>query len=384
MILHIDMDAFFASVEELDDPGLKGHCVVVGTPSNRGVVAAANYEARKFGIHSAMPIFMARRRCARIVIVPPRRHRYQELSGRIMAILRDFSPLVETVSIDEAFVDIGGCRKLHGTPEAIAKEIKRRISERVGLSCSIGIAPNKFLAKIASDMHKPDGLTLITPEQVTDFIESLPIHKVPGVGKVTGQGLTHAGILTLGDVKRFPADKLLKVLGKFGHRLIDLANGIDNAPVTPWSPSKSISAEETLENNTGDKNLLKRYLLQQADEVGQELRRLGLRARTITLKIKHADFDLISRSVTVSRPTQSTETIYHEAATLLDVYPLDRKVRLIGVGVSGLFAAAVPVQMGLFEGGREKDRHWEKVDRAVDAIARKFGKNAIKRATLKE
>ena len=193
MILHIDMDAFFASVEELDDPGLKGQCVVVGAPSKRGVVAAANYEARKYGIHSAMPIFIARRRCARIVIVPPRRHRYQELSGRIMAILRDFSPLVETVSIDEAFVDIGGCTKLHGTPEAIARQIKRRIGESVGLSCSIGIAPNKFLAKIASDLHKPDGLTLITPEQVPEFIESLPIHKVPGVGKVVEQGLRRAG-----------------------------------------------------------------------------------------------------------------------------------------------------------------------------------------------
>ena len=384
MILHIDMDAFYASVEQLDNPWLKGKCVIVGGTSNRGVVSACSYEARKYGVHSAMPIFQARQRCPDGIFIPPRMARYKEMSKKIMAILREFSPRIEVVSIDEAYMDISGSRRLQGDPEKVAVDIKNKIKTSLGLTCSVGMAPGKFLAKVASDMDKPDGLTIIWPQDVTDFIRRLPVQKVPGVGKKTYAQLESMGIKTLEDVKKFPEKIILDRLGKFGHRLIDLSSGIDHSKVTPWSPHKSISSERTLPEDTRDVKVLHKYLLQESEEVARQLRKAGFRARTITLKIKHGDFKQFTRSKTITIPTRSSETIYRYAAELLENYHLTQQIRLIGVGTSGFTSARLPVQLNLFDRIEQDDKTWEKVDRTVESIAQKFGREAIQRGTLKE
>lgn len=382
-ILHIDMDAFFASVEQLDNPALRGKCVIVGGASNRGVVAAASYEARRFGIHSAMPIFQARQRCAELVIVTPRRGRYAELSAQVMSILHTFSPLVEPVSIDEAFVDISGCRRLHGSPLEIAKSIKDRIHRSVRLTCSVGIAPCKFLAKIASDMNKPDGLTLITPEQTAVFIEDLPIRKVPGVGARAQQILAAMGITTMGQVRRQSVQLLTRKLGKFGHRLMELAHGRDNSEVTPYRPVKSVSSEMTLDRNTRDRELIITHLLEQAQSVARQLRRHEVRARTVTLKLKTADFQLHTRSHTLSKPVQDSKSIYRTAVKLLDTFALKEPIRLVGLGAGGLQPLSMPVQCDLFsESDFNQQGKWEKIEKAVDAIAGRFGGHAVVRGTL--
>jgi len=383
MILHVDMDAFYASVEELDNPQLKGRCVVVGGQSKRSVVSAANYAARRFGVHSAMPVFQARKRCPGAIFLPPRIHRYKELSPKIISILREFSPLVEPVSIDEAYVDITGCEKLFGGVREIALSIKERISERLDLVCSLGAAPNKFLAKIASDMDKPDGLTIIMPEDVDQFIESLPIHKVPGVGKNTHDKLKLMGVKTLGDVKKCPEEVLVRRFGTFGRRLAKLADGIDRSIVTPVSETKSVSAEETLPEDTENKDVLGKYILKQSEKIGRELRKLGMRARTISVKIKHSDFKQITRSVTIKEPTQSSDVIIREAAQLLENYRMPDKTRRIGVGVSNLVSGVEQVQTDIFERDNTKNSNWQKLDKAIDTITDKFGTEIIKRAGLK-
>ena len=383
MILHIDMDAFYASVEQLDNPRLKNKCVIVGGTSNRGVVSAASYEARQFGIHSAMPIFQAKQRCPHGIFVPPRMGRYKEVSKQVMAILRDFSPLVEPVSIDEAYMDITGCQRLFGDPQETAWEIKRQIKATVQLTCSIGIAPNKFLAKIASDFEKPDGLTLIPPDRVAEFIDSLPIKKVPGVGKKMYRQLELLSIRTLGDVQRLPEKTLVKHLGKYGRRLHTLSSGTDQSPVTPHAPHKSISSERTLAADTRDTKLLRRYLLRQSEEVAKQMRKAGVRAKTITIKIKDADFKQVTRRTTIAIPTQSSKTIYRHAESLLEKFKITKKIRLIGVGTSGFSSVTASLQMGLFENHKETKDEWEKVDKTLDSIIKKFGKEVIRRATLK-
>jgi len=383
-ILHLDMDAFFAAVEVLDNPELSGKCLVVGGHSKRGVVAAASYEARRYGIHSAMPMFQARRLCANIVVVVPRRKRYGEISRQVMAIIKTVSPRVEQISIDEAYADITGCERLQGPPGKMAKDLKQRIKDTIRLTCSIGIAPNKFLAKIASDMDKPDGLTVVEPDDVPDFIQALPIQKVPGVGKHTWEVLNEIGVRTLGDIAVYPETMFYHRFGKFGRRLVQLARGIEETPVTPQSPTKSISGEETLETDTQDKEEIKTHLMRHAEDIGRQLRRVDLKARTITLKIKHNDFKQVTRSKTIKRATNSTEIICREANLLLTRYRLTRPVRLIGVGVSSLTTEDTPVQMDLFESMNDQNTHWEQVDRVVDAITEKFGRNSIHKARLKE
>lgn len=384
MILHIDMDAFYASVEQLDNPRLKDKRVIVGGTSNRGVVSAASYEARQFGIHSAMPVYQARQKCPHGILVAPRMERYKEISKIVMAILRHFSPLVEPVSIDEAYLDITGCRRLFGEPREIAGEIKRKIKETVHLTCSVGVAPGKFLAKIASDMEKPDGLTVILPEQVPAFIDSLPLEKVPGVGKKMYRQLEVLGIRTLGDVQRLPEKSLLRHLGKFGHRLRALSSGMDDSPVTPHAAHKSISSERTLAADTHDVRLLKRHLLSQAGEVARQLRMAAMRARTVTLKLKDEGFRTITRQTTIAIPTQSSKTIYKHAEQLMDDFKMTKKIRLIGVGTSGFSSVAASVQIGLFDPRPETGDDWEKIDKALDSISKKFGRDVVGRATLKD
>lgn len=384
MILHIDMDAFYASVEQLDNPWLRGKCVLVGGSSNRGVVMAASYEARKFGVRSATPVFKAREMCPEGIFIFPRMARYKEVSKKIMAILREFTPEVEVVSIDEAYMDISGSEKLHGDPEKLAMAIKKEIKETLQLTCSVGVAPGKFLAKVASDLDKPDGLTIIWPNDVKEFIATLPIQKVPGVGKKTFQDLESMGIKSLGDIHKFPEKMLLDRVGKFGSRLIELSSGIDHSAVTPDAPNKSVSSERTLSEDTGDKKLLNTYLLKQSEEVARQLRKANVKAKTITLKLKHADFKRVTRSKTLTIPTQSSKTIYRHAVKLLDDYRLTQKIRLIGVGTSGFKAAGFPVQLDLFDRQSASDRSWSKVDRTLESITNKFGKGTIKRATLSE
>ncbi len=380
MILHLDMDAFFASVEQRDNPAYRGRCLIVGGTSPRGVVAAASYEARRFGVRSAMPIFQARRLCPQAIVVPPRRDCYTQVSRRVMALLARFSPLVEPVSIDEAFLDVSGCGRVAGPAEEIARRIKAAVYDEVALTCSVGVAPVKFLAKIASDMGKPDGLTVIRPEEVPAVIARLPLAQVPGVGPAALGRLAPLGLRTLGDVNRLTEAQLQRRLGKFGRRLAALARGEDPSPVTPAGDPKSISAEQTLAEDTVNRNDLAALLLAQAAEVARQLRRKGFRARTVVLKLKHDDFRQATRSRTLASPTQSATTIHQAAVALLDQYRLTRPVRLVGIGGAGLVPAAAPVQADLFDGARRADAAWERVERALDAIEARFGPAAVRRA----
>ncbi|HSM73720.1 MAG TPA: DNA polymerase IV [Desulfobacterales bacterium] len=381
-ILHLDMDAFFAAVEQRDNPALQGRAVIVGGLSERAVVTTASYEARRYGVHSAMPMFQARRKCPQAVIVAPRRERYREVSRTIMGLLGEFTPLVAPVSIDEAYLDVTGCERLFGPPPLLAQRIKARIRETVALTCSIGIAPNRFLAKIASDMDKPDGLTRIAAEEVLAFTAALPVGKVPGVGPATLETLRRLGIRTLGELRKFPDGLLERRLGRFGRRLKSLAFGLDPTPVVPFTPAKSVSSEETLAADTADQALLRNQLLAQAETVGAQLRKMGMRARTITLKLKYADFSQITRSVTLPGATQAADTIFEAAVNLLQAQPLTRKVRLIGVGASHFLPQSAPSQMTLFEDGPDRNADWEKVDQTVDAIDRKFGRGKVRKASL--
>lgn len=378
--MHMDMDAFFASVEQLDCPQLRGKCLVVGGASPRGVVAAASYEARKYGIHSAMPMFQARQKCPQLVIAPPRRKRYAELSGRIMAILGTFSPLVEPISIDEAYLDVTGCTRLYGGPDQIAAALKTRIKAETRLTCSVGVAPNKFLAKIASDYRKPDGLTVIDAEQVATFIATLPIGKVPGVGHKARRKLLAMGIQTLGAVNQLDRRSLVRHFGKFGQRLHQLARGIDDSAVSPDGPAKSVSSEITLENNTRDRQILARYLLSQAQVVARQLRKHRMVARVITLKIKTADFKRHTRSQTLAKPVRSSNSIYRISRDLLEHRVLSQPVRLIGLAAGGLQPDTMPVQQELFDSGENHHQHkWEKVDRVMDAVAQRYGHRFVVR-----
>ena len=382
MIIHVDMDAFYASVEQLDNPDLKGRCVIVGGTSNRGVVSAANYEARKHGVHSAMPIFQAKQLCPQGVFVPPHMSRYKTVSRSIMVILKTFSPLVEIVSIDEAYLDITGSSRVMGTSREIAGTIKNTIHQETGLTCSVGVAPVRFLAKIASDLDKPDGLTIIYPAEVPAFIDSLAIQKVPGIGKKSASVLHGIGIQNLGDVRHYPREMLEKRLGKWGHRLIDLSKGIDPTPISPETEHKSVSSEQTLAKNSMDTRHLKQILLKQSQRVSKQLRKLGVRAKVVTLKLKHDDFKQVTRRITMQTPTQSTETIFREAAGLLDQYQLAQKVRLVGVGASGFIDISEPVQLSIFDTEPTHNRNWEKIDKTLDHISRKFGKKLVERASL--
>jgi len=379
------MDAFYASVEQMDNPALRGKPVIVGGTSKRGVVCAASYEARKFGVHSAMPVFRAEKKCPKGIFLPVRMARYREVSKRIMSILRGFSPLVQQISIDEAYMDISGVDRLLGKPEEIGRHIKQGIREATSLACSIGIAPNKFLAKIASDLDKPDGLKVIHPEEVQEFIEKLPIEKVPGVGGKSALSLHKMGIQTLGDVKRVPESLLKRKTGKFGNRLLELSKGIDASAVVPSAQAKSISSEETLAVNTNDVEALKKELLVQSEIVGRRARDKGVKGTTVTLKLKRANFKQMTRSVTLDKPTNSTNTIYEQGVKLLQRVKRSSKFRLIGVGLSNLVTTeAFPMQLDLFQATGRKAKTWEEAEKAMDAIKEKFGRDAIQRGGLLE
>ena len=382
-IIHIDMDAFYASVEQHDNPALKGLPVIVGgDPEKRGVVSAASYEARVYGVHSAMPSSQARRLCPQGSFLPVRMHRYREVSGEIFRILREYTPLVEPLSLDESFLDVTGSEKLFGPVLQIAKEVKRRILETTGLTASAGIAPNKFLAKIASDFKKPDGLVQIKPDEVREFLRELPISKLWGVGKATEEVLKGMGILKVGQLALFPAEKIERKLGKFGLELMALARGEDERPVSPDADAKSISQEETFTPDLETPDQMKKILLDQAEQVGWELRKQKLKGSTVTVKVRYPDFTLVTRSLTLPIPTDQGIEIYQTAMKLLPrTEALQRRARLLGVGISNLLHRDDPEQYLLFDSRRQKT---ERSVQAMDRIWEKFGPEAIKRASMLE
>ena len=384
--MHMDMDAFFASIEQLDDPSLQGRPVVVGG-EHRGVVSTCSYEARRYGIRSAMPVSEARRRCPHAVYLRPRMRRYAEMSALVRETIAQFSPKVEMASVDEAYLDATGLERLFGPVEEMGLRLKAAVREATGgLTCSVGIAPVKFLAKIASEQRKPDGLFLLEPKDVPAFLASLPVTAVPGVGRHFSGELARMGVKSCGDVARYGGEFWQRRYGKAGAVLWARARGEDPREVVPWTPPKSESAEVTLDEDTADRELLRTWLLRHAERVGASLRRQGLAGRTVTLKIKYADFHQITRQVTLERRICSTEGIYETACGLLDHLHLEGRVRLVGVGVSG-FEAGGPVQLSLMperKDEKEDEGRRDRLNRAVDALRARYGGGAVMRGRLFE
>jgi DNA polymerase-4 len=377
-IAHVDMDAFFASVEQLDHPEWRGRPLAVGD-GPRAVVSAASYEIRKFGVHSAMPVLQARKLCPQGLFVPVRMWRYKEVSRRVMAVLQRFSPLVEQASVDEAYLDATGLERLFGPPEEFAAALRATVRAETDLTCSVGVAPVRFLAKIASDFHKPDGLTVIRPADVRPFLDALPVQKIPGVGGRTLEILRGLGVRSAGDVLRHPAGFWRAKLGERGLWLHELALGIDDTPVTPFTPAKSSSAENTFRRDTRDPAVLRRWLLLQSERVGADLRAMGVRGRTVTLKAKFADFRQVTRSRTLDEPVNDTRSIFETALDLLDELAPRQDLRLIGVGVSQF--GEKPRQLSLLEEPRDS-RSKDALDSALDRVRDRFGKGAITRGDL--
>jgi DNA polymerase-4 len=377
-ILHVDMDAFYASVEERDRPELKGKPLIVGGTGGRGVVAAASYAVRCFGVHSAMPMAEALRRCPDAICVPPRMARYQEVSAQVFEIFHDFTPLVEGLSLDEAFLDVTASLRLLGDGIAIATEVRRRIREATGLTASVGLGPNKLLAKIASDLNKPDGLCRIGSDNVHAILDPLPVQKLFGVGQKSLPGVQAAGIHTFGDLRRATDAALWRAFGKHGKAMRDRAAGVDDRPVEPNREEKSISAEETFAVDIRGAAELERQLTQLADRAAARLRAHALAAGLVTIKVRRADFTTYTRQRPVLPPTQETAVIGGVAQSLLKDWLRSQPhaaVRLLGVGVGDL---QMQRQADLFAGVAPPSR----LDATVDGIRGRFGKSLLTRASL--
>jgi DNA polymerase IV len=381
-IAHVDLDAFFAAVEQRDRPELRGKPVLVGGSARRGVVAACSYEARRFGIRSAMPMAEALRRCPQAIVVPHRMDRYAEASRAFFAILGDFSPEVEGLSFDEAFLDLTGTERLLGPPLAVAQQIKARVRAELSLVASVGLAPIKFAAKIASDIDKPDGLRVVAPEQLLSFLHPLPISRLWGVGEVTAQALTSLGLSTIGEVARYPEASLVARLGPAtGHHLAALARGQDAREVEREGDPSSIGHQETFDDDLDDRADLAVVLLHQADRVAARLRRRELRAAVVVLIIKYDDFRQITRRVTLDAPTSDGSRIASAAIELLAKVEIEprkgKRVRLCGVSTSGLLPRDAPRQLGFEEAQRARG---ERLGETMDKVASKFGGAALRRA----
>jgi DNA polymerase-4 len=380
VILHIDMDAFYASVEERDCPALKGHPVIVGgDPEGRGVVAAANYMAREFGVHSAMPAATARRLCPKAAFLRPRLDYYTEISRQIHVIFERYTPVVEPLSLDEAFLDVTASQRLFGDARTIGKRLKKDIAEELMLVGSVGIAPNKFLAKLASDLEKPDGLVVVTSDGVQAFLDPLPVGCLWGVGGVSGQRFERMGIHCVKQLRAQPIELMRSEFGRVGERLWRLARGIDERSVVPDRGAKSISHETTFNRNVHDVDTLRRWLLELTEQVARRLRHSRLRARSVHLKVRFADFRTIVRSQTLGHATSMTQEIWRTAIELLNTRlpePLP-PVRLLGIGVSGIEDAQFE-QAQLFD--EESRINQEKVDAVIDAVNDRYGSTTLRRA----
>ena len=381
-ILHVDMDAFFASVEEADDPTLKGKAVVVGA-GPRAVVTSANYIARTFGIRAAMPVAQARRLAPHAIFLPNRHYRYGEVSSEVMSIFRDFSPLVEPLSLDEAFLDVTGATRLIGTAREIGNQIRARIENELQITCSVGISTTKLIAKLASSRCKPNGLLEIPQERVLDFLHPLPVRELWGVGPKTAEALIRLGLETIGDIAQTPPHTLIRALGAGqGESLYELAWGRDPREVAESVVDKSIGAEETFAHDLDESEELLAQLLRVTERAARRLRDQKLATRTISIKIRFSDFTTITRSKTIDLPTNSTQEIYDQVRRLFNALALVRaRVRLVGVRLENLES-----DQGLLEqltlGSREKG--WRQVDKALDRARRRFGGGALKPARLLE
>lgn len=379
-ILHVDMDAFYASIEQRDHPELKGEPVVVGGGANRGVVAAASYEARAFGIRSAMPMAAALRRCNRLIRVSPRMSHYKKTSTVIFAIFREFTPLVEGLSLDEAFLDVTASVRLFGSPEKIAAEIKQRILGDTELTASVGIAENKLVAKIASDLDKPDGLTIITPASYRKKLDPLPVSVIPGIGRETLQRLSAIGVSSVRDLRVADNRDLEPIFGRFTQKTRARASGIDARPVVPSREEKSISAEETYDRDLSKHADMERELLRLTERTAGRLRKAFLSAATVQIKLRRADFTTVTRQRSIKPPTNGTDQIFAIVRELLRTWLADNpgvKIRLLGVGGSNLSPVAQP---DLF--AADKARSPSVIDETVDEIREKFGSSSLGRARI--
>jgi DNA polymerase-4 len=377
-ILHVDLDAFYASVEALKDPSLAGKPVVVGGAGGRGVVMSASYEARAFGIRSAMPAVRARRLCPDAAFVPPDFESYKAHSNRFREVLLSVTPLVEPIALDEASLDVGGAVLLFGPPEAIAARIRAEVAREVGVTCSVGVAPTKLVAKLASTSAKPDGMRVVRIGEVEAFLDPLPAEALWGVGEKTVETLSRLGVRTVGDLARTPVAVLARLLGDLtAQTLSELAWGIDERPVVPYEPPKSVSHEETFGTDLDDPEDLLREILALSGKVAKRLREDGYRARTVVLKVRLANFTTLTRSRTLPAPTDLGADIAQVAADLYRALPgARRRVRLLGVQATGLVSAGAE-QLALLRGNR-----WGDVERAVDRIEQRFGRGAAKPAAL--
>lgn len=378
-ILHVDMDAFYASVEQHDRPELAGLPVVVGGAGGRGVVAAASYEVRRFGVHSAMPMREALRRCPQAVVVAPRFKRYREVSNQVFEVFREFTDLVEGLSLDEAFLDVTGSTALFGSGEAMAREIKARIHERTGLRASVGVSHNKLLAKLASDMQKPDGLTIIRPQDVRAMLDPLPVGRLFGVGPKTAARLEEQGIFTLGQLRTAPESVLWPLLRREVRTFQDRASGIDERTVVSDAPEKQISSEETFETDIRDHKEMQERLAQLADRTTARLRTRQFKAGTVSIKVRRRDFETYTRQKSFNPPTQETRLIAQVAADLLMHWLAEQPraaVRLLGVGVSDF---EPETQLDLF--ATPELSGTGRLDDALDRIHGRFGDGAIHRGS---
>ncbi|MBN1271144.1 MAG: DNA polymerase IV [Candidatus Aminicenantes bacterium] len=379
-IVHVDMDAFFASIEQRDHPEHQGKPVIVGADPQegrgRGVVSACSYEARKFGIHSALPISTAYKLCPQAIFLPVDMKKYIHVSRQVFQILETFTPDIEPISIDEAFLDISHSFHLFGTPVETCRKIKKAVKEGTGLNASLGLAPNMMTAKIASDLEKPDGFVVVTQAGLQDFLFPLPVEKLWGIGRKTREVLKPLGISTVGDLARLDASVLIKLLGKHGDHIRKLANGIDPREVVPSLETKSIGNEHTFNSDISDRQLLLDTLMALSENVSRRMRKKGLKGKTVTLKIRFEDFTTYTRSVTLPFPTNFIEDIYGRAAEKCQTFDINRSpVRLIGVQVSNL--ADSEEQPSLFHDSTGKNGKREKLHEALDIIKDKFGDRAI-------
>ena len=377
-ILHVDMDAFYASVAERDDPSLRGKAVVVGAGA-RGVVLSANYAARKYGIRAAMPVGRAKRMAPHAIFVTPDHQRYSEVSAKVMEIFDSFTPLVEPISLDEAFLDVTGARKLLGTGREIAVEIRRQVEASEGITCSVGIAPSKFIAKLASGHCKPNGILEIPADRILNFLHPLPVNAIWGVGPKTAETLERLGLRTVADIANLPRATLIRALGQAsGASLYELAWGRDYRDVTPNEPDKSISAAETFAQDIDDPEEILQEFLRLTEKAAARLRENNYYAKTISIKVRFADFSTISRSKTLPLPIDSTHDIYEIAKTLYLALNLDRaRLRLVGISLDNLSEAA-PEQLLL--GAREKG--WREADSAIDRAKLRFGGGSVRPGRL--
>lgn len=383
-ILHVDMDAFFAAIEQHDNPDYRGKPVIVGgDPHSRGVVSTCSYEAREYGVHSAMPLREALRRCPHGIFTPVRGWRYAEVSRAIMKIMNQYTPLVEPISLDEAFLDLTGSENLFGPAEGIAREIVNRINTELGLSASAGLAPNKFLAKLASDLEKPHGFVIITEDNMAQILEDLPVGKLWGVGPKTEGQLIRLGIKTIGMLRRIDPNLLRNKLGDTGRQIYRLAYGLDDRLVEPNEESKSVGHEITFQIDTEDREFLAGVLLWLSEQVARRLRRYNLKGRVITVKIRDHDFKTLTKRVTLNEATDFEEEIYGQALRLAgEVQWGSKKVRLIGVSVSG-FDTGELLQLGLFRDTEAtKDKSLEKLHQTIDQLRDRFGEEIVTKGAV--